>query len=73
MNKKRLEILRSHLQHPLLIKKRENLLYLTGRSFMNGYLLVKKNDVIFFGDGLERVGEVKTTDRLKNIGKYVRP
>ena len=37
----RLKKLQASLGHPLLIKKKENLLYLTGRSFLNGYLLVK--------------------------------
>ena len=72
MDKKRLEILQSRLKHPLLIKKKENLFYLTGYSFMNGYLLVKKNYAVFFGDGLEKVEGIKKTDRLKYIGKYLR-
>ncbi len=83
MDYKRLKQLQLSLQHPLLIKKKENLLYLTGRSFMHGYLLVKprnhadsnaeprgKLSVVFFGDGLEKVEGMKS-DRLKNIPLYL--
>jgi Xaa-Pro aminopeptidase len=41
MNTQRLKKLQNSLERPLLIKKKENLLYLTGRSFMHGYLLIK--------------------------------
>jgi len=41
MEQRRLKKLQVSLQRPLLIKKKENLLYLTGRSFLAGYLLVK--------------------------------
>jgi Xaa-Pro aminopeptidase len=37
----RLKNLQKSLQHPVLIKKKENLLYLTGCSFMSGHLLIK--------------------------------
>jgi len=37
----RIKKLQLSLQNPILVKKKENLLYLTGRSFMQGYLLVK--------------------------------
>jgi Xaa-Pro aminopeptidase len=37
----RLKKLQASLRHPVLIKKKENLLYLTGCSFIHGYLLVK--------------------------------
>ena len=40
MLKHRLKKLQSQISHPILIKKKENLFYLTGRSFMNGYLLI---------------------------------
>ncbi len=70
MDSFRIKILQRNLQTPLLIKKKENLLYLTGRSFMQGYLLVKKHGVIFFGDGLEKIDGFKT-NRLKNIGLYL--
>ncbi|MDE2312186.1 MAG: M24 family metallopeptidase [Patescibacteria group bacterium] len=63
------------LQNPLLIKKKENLLYLTGRSFMHGYLLIKpkgtdKRGVVFFGDGLEKPPGLPA-DRLKNLPLYL--
>ncbi|MDP3993957.1 MAG: M24 family metallopeptidase [bacterium] len=58
------------LEAPLLIKKKENLFYLTGRSFMNGYLLAKKDRVVFLGDGLEKV-EGLHSDILKNVGMYI--
>ncbi len=41
MNQRNIKILQGKLLNPILIKKKENLLYLTGRSFMQGYLLVK--------------------------------
>lgn len=72
MNIKRIIKLQSQLKHPLLIKKPENLFYLTGRFFMHGYLLVKKYDVVFFGEGLEKPPGVKEVDRLKNISKYLK-
>src|SRR6185436_16837552 len=66
----RLKKLQASLGSPILIKKKENLLYLTGRSFFHGYLLVKPKDVVFLGDGLEKIEGVKT-DFLKNVGKYI--
>jgi|GEM_PF-808282 len=75
----RVKKLQSSLEHPLLIKKKENLLYLTGRLFMHGYLLVNPihplrstlyPNVIFFGDGLEKIEGVKI-DRLKNLPLYL--
>jgi len=80
MESLRLEALAKSLKHPLLIKKKENLLYLMGQGFMHGYLLIKpmntnggkriNTDVVFLGDGLERIDGVKS-DFLKNVGKYV--
>jgi Xaa-Pro aminopeptidase len=81
---KRIKKLQSSLERPLLIKKKENLLYLTGRSFMHGYLLVKPIEakryakaaarkdanVVFLGDGLEKIEGVHS-DFLKNVGMYV--
>lgn len=82
MEQKRLKKLQTSLERPILIKKKENLLYLTGRSFITGYLLVKpmntdrgrriNTDVVFLGDGLERIDGVKS-DFLKNVGKYIKP
>lgn len=66
----RIKNIQSEIKHPILIKKKENLFYLTGRSFMHGYLLVKKDKTIFLGDGLERIDGIKS-DFLKNVGKYV--
>lgn len=63
------------MENPTLIKKKENLLYLTGHSFdyrAEEYLLVKKNDVLGFGSGLERIDWIKKSDSLKNIGKYLK-
>ena len=73
MNNFRLQKLQQQIKHPVLIKKKENLLYLTGSSFSQaeGLLLVTKKDVVFFGSGLEKIEGVKKIDRLKNIGKYI--
>ncbi len=81
MEASRLKALQKTLNNPILIKKKENLLYLTGRSFMHGYLLIKPltpalsrkgrgGEVVFLGDGLEKIEGVKT-DFLKNVGKYI--
>ena len=79
MNTSRANNLRALVKNPILIKKKENLLYLLGRSFMHGYLLVKpintdrkriNTDVVFLGDGLEKVEGIKS-DFLKNVGKYI--
>ena len=71
----RLRTLQSSLARPILIKKKENLFYLTGRSFdyrAEEYLLVTKKDVVGFGSGLEQIDWVKKSDRLKNIGQYIK-
>lgn len=73
MDKYRIKKLQIQIKNPILIKKPENLAYLIGRSFMHGYLLVKKNEVVFLGDGLEKAEGVAKTDFLKNVGKYIRP
>lgn len=75
MNIQRIKNLQAFLEPPLLIKKKENLLYLTGCSFdyrAEEYLLVKKNDVIGFGSGLEHIDWIKKSDSLKNIDKYLK-
>ncbi len=75
MNFERLAKLKEQLTNPILIKKKENLLYLTGRSFdcrAEEYLLVTKKNVVGFGSGLEKMDWVKKVDRLKNIGKYLK-
>jgi Xaa-Pro aminopeptidase len=80
MNTQRIKHLQVSLEYPILIKKKENLLYLTGRSFMQGYLLVKpmdtdrrwiNTDVVFLGDGLEKIEGIHS-DFLKNVGKYIK-
>lgn len=73
MNKQRVKKLQAQLQQPVLIKKPENLAYLIGRTFMHGYLLLKKNNLVFFGDGLEKAPGIQRTDLLKNVGRYIRP
>ncbi len=84
MSFKRLRKLQAQIKNPILIKKKENLFYLTGRSFMSGYLLIKPSSalrasspkgrrghaVVFFGDGLELAPGMKS-DRLKNIPLYL--
>lgn len=80
MRKDRIKKLQDIITKPLLVKKKENLLYLTGRSFLRGYLLVypsqlflqkgRNSGPVFFGDGLEKVEKMKS-DRLKHIGKYL--
>ena len=87
--KNRIHKLQESLKNPILIKKKENLFYLTGRSFdyrAEEYLLVKpaklintnkrrintKADVVAFGSGLENITWVKKSDRLKNIGEYLK-
>ncbi|MBI3232097.1 MAG: M24 family metallopeptidase [Candidatus Doudnabacteria bacterium] len=75
MKENRVRVLQSILQKPILIKKKENLFYLTGRSFdyrAEEYLLVTKRDVVGFGSGLEQITWVQKSDRLKNIGKYLK-
>ncbi|MBI4054482.1 MAG: aminopeptidase P family protein [Candidatus Doudnabacteria bacterium] len=73
--------LQKKLRFPLLIKKSENIFYLTGQWFLNGWLLVsppspdlikgRKGEAVFLGDGLEKVYGIKF-DRMKNIPRYVR-
>lgn len=73
MNNK-IQELANKIKYPVLIKKKENLHYLTGRDFERGadeYLLITKNRAVGFGSGLEKITWVKKTDRLKNIAKYL--
>ncbi len=75
MEKKRLKKLQQIISNPILIKKKQNLFYLTGRSFdyrAEEYLLVTKKEVVGFGSGLEQIDWVKKSDRLKNIGSYLK-
>jgi Xaa-Pro aminopeptidase len=78
MHLDRFKKLYSNLKNPILIKKKENLLYLTGQVFDNRteeYLLVlpkgRGGNVVAFGSGLEKISWAKKVDRLKNISKYV--
>ena len=66
-----IKLLQQQLDHPVLINKKEHLLYLTGHSFIDGYLLVwpKKNPV-YLGNGLETIKSLKS-DYIFNIGKYL--
>jgi hypothetical protein len=74
MMSERIKQLQIQISKPVLIKKKENLFYLTGKFFMHGYLLIKpmradKNGLTrcnIFGDGLEKVDGLKT-DRLKTL------
>lgn len=72
MKPDRIKHLQTGLTHPILIKKQENLLYLTGHLFLYGYLLIKKDKVVFFGDGLEKLpGVINETPAY--FAKYIRP
>jgi Xaa-Pro aminopeptidase len=76
MNNARLTNLKKKIKATILIKKKENLLYLTGQVFDNHsqeYLLVKKNGAVGFASGLEKMDWAKKVDRLKNISKYLKP
>lgn len=71
----RLKQLQKRVVNPILIKKKANLFYLTGRHFdyrSDEYLLVTKKNVIGFGSGLEQIDWIKKYDRLKNIGQYLK-
>lgn len=86
MNKERLEKLQAQLKNAILIKKKENLFYLTGHNFdhrAEEYLLVNPKrinkekgklmhtDFVGFGSGLEHINWIQKSDRLKNIGQYI--
>ncbi len=76
MDYQRLKKIQSRLTHPLLIKKKENLFYLTGQVFdhrAEEYLLITKNGAVGFGSGLEQIDWIKKSDQLGNIGKYIEP
>lgn len=72
MNTSRIQKLQKSITQPILIKKKESLLYLLGRSFEYGYLLVRpgKKKPVFLGDGLEKIEGIHS-DILKNVGKYI--
>lgn len=66
----RLRKLQKQIQHPVLIKKPENLFYLTGQKLEGGYLLVSKKQCIFFNGGLEKVEGIKQAS-LKDLSIYL--
>jgi Xaa-Pro aminopeptidase len=71
----KINTLLKNFKNPILIKKKENLFYLTGRTTDNRtdeYLLLTKKMAVAFGSGLENIAWVKNSDRLKNIGKYLK-
>lgn len=84
MLKNKLKQLQTNLKNPILIKKKENLFYLTGRNLnkhADEFLLVtpkntnKKRmntEAVAFGYGLEKIDWSKKVDRLKFIGKYLK-
>ncbi len=66
-----LKQLQRQLKEPLLVSKKENLLYLTGHSFIDGYLLVwPKKPAVYLGNGLETIKGLKT-DYIFNISKHL--
>jgi Xaa-Pro aminopeptidase len=68
----RLKQLRLRLQQPLLVSKKEHLLYLTGHSFIDGYLLVwPKKTPVYFGNGLEAVKGLNS-DYISNLDKHIK-
>ena len=85
MNTSRLKKLQSAISNPVLIKKKENLRYLTGQVFENRaeeYLLVlpltptlsrrgRGSFAIAFGSGLEKIDWLKKSDELRNIASYL--
>lgn len=71
MNQARIKKLQQQIKTPLLVVKKENLFYFTGQHFIDGYLLVTKNKVVFFGNGLEQIKNVDS-DFISAIHKYVK-
>lgn len=70
-----LESLKMQIKNPVLIKKKENLFYLTGRSLENKaeeFLLITPKKSVAFGYGLEKIDWHNKVDRLKFIGKYLK-
>ncbi len=74
MANRHLKALQNSLARPLLVSKKENLLYLTGRSFIDGYLLVTKKQAVFLGNGLEKPEKSNglKADDVSNITKYLK-
>lgn len=58
MYNQRLKTLQKSLKNSVLIKKKENLFYLTGRPLglhAEDFLLVTKKQTVAFGTGLEKI------------------
>lgn len=71
MNKARLKKIQNQISSPLLVVKKENLFYFTGHHFIDGYLLITRKKVIFFGNGLEQIKGVEIAF-VSEIGKYIK-
>ena len=71
METARIKTLRKNLKSPLLVVKKENLFYFTGQHFIDGYLLIDKKRMVFFGNGLEQIGGAKS-DLISRLSKYFR-
>lgn len=67
-----LKRIQKNLEKPLLVKKTENIFYLTGQQVIAGFVLVTSKTGIYFGDGLEFIPGMKN-DTLNNISKYLKP
>jgi Xaa-Pro aminopeptidase len=71
----RIKQLQELLSKPILISSKENLLYLTGYSIKDGFLLVfpqaRRKPAVFLGFGLEQFKGLRS-DSFKNIGKYLK-
>ncbi len=77
MDLQRIKKLQSHIVNSILLKKKENLFYLSGKYLDpredGRYLLVKKNSTVFFGTGLEKDEGVGKADALFHLAKYLKP
>ena len=74
MNTLRLKKLQSVIASPILIKKKENLHYLTGQIFdakTEEYLLVTKKNAVAFGGGLDYINWFPKVDEINHIAKYL--
>lgn len=69
-NKQALLALQKKISQPLLVSDKSSLHYLTGQPVMDGYLLITRKQVIFFGNGLENISGLKS-ESWKNLGKLI--
>ncbi len=67
----KLKKLQKKLTAPILVADKNNLLYLLDKPVMDGFLLLTKNDAIFFGNGLEKISGTKTA-RLSDIARFIK-